>query len=234
VDMFTGKGDKSPLSIMDTLKEALGDVGDKISGTLGSIGDALKTFTTGINIVSLLAIATSLLILATAMDKLKDLNGVQIGKSLIAIGAGLAILIGGLKAVSKLDLTGFSSLKSVTTLMGMELAIKIMTSAMEDVATIDPSRVGQGIGAMISLMLAMSTSMRIMNGTKVGVGALQFLAFAGAVKMIASALEPIGKMDIKSIIKGLLGLGGVMAEMAVFMKLVSGSKFGPIKATGLL
>ena len=234
VDMFTGKGDKSPLSIMDTLKEALGDVGDKISDTLGTMGDALKTFTTGINVLSLLAIASSLLILATAMDKLKDLNGLQIGKSLIAIGAGLAIMVSGLKAISKLDLTGFSSLKSVTTLMGMAFAIKIMTSAMEDVATIDPSRVGQGIGAMIALMLAMSTSMRIMNGTKVGVGALQFLAFAGAVKMIASELEPIGKMDIEAIGKGLLGLGGVMAEMAIFMKLVSGSKFGPVKATGLL
>lgn len=233
-EMFKGKGKNSPLSIIDTLKEALGDIGDKISDTLGSIGDALKTFTTGINVASLVAIAGALLILATAMDKLKDLDGAQIGKSLIAIGAGLGILVGGLKAISKLDLTGFSSLKSVTTLMGMAVAIKIMTSAMEEVAGIDPERVGQGIGAMVALMLAMSTSMRIMNGTKVGVGALQFLAFAVSVKMIASELEPIGKMDIAAIGKGLLGLGGVMAEMAVFMKVVSGSSFGPVKASGLL
>src|SRR5699024_577318 len=222
------------LSLLDFIKNSLGDVGDKISDTIGSVGDALKTFTTGVNVLSLVAIASALLILATAMDKLKDLNGVQIGKSLIAIGAGLGILVGGLKAISKLDLAGFSSIKSVTTLMGMAIAIKIMTSAMEEVAGIDPERVGQGIGAMVALMAAMATSMRIMNGTKVGVGSLQFLAFAVSVKMIASELEPIGKMDMAAIVKGLLGLGGVMAEMAIFMKVVSGSSFGPIKATGLL
>ena len=233
-DIFSGKKKMPKLSLLDTLKSALGDVGDKVSDTIGSVGDALKTFTTGINVLSLVGIASALLILATAMDKLKDLNGVQIAKSLIAIGAGLAILVGGLKAISKLDLAGFSSIKSVTTLIGMAAAIKIMTSAMEEVAGIDPERVGQGIGAMVALMLAMSTSMRIMNGTKVGVGSLQFLAFAVSVKMIASELEPIGKMDIAAIGKGLLGLGGVMAEMAVFMKVVSGSSFGPVKATGLL
>ena len=234
LDIFSGKGDAPKFSLLDTLKNALGDVGDKISDTIGSVGDALKTFTTGVNVASLVAIAGSLLILATAMEKLKDMDGAQIGKSLIAIGAGLGILVGGLKAISKLDLAGFSSIKSVTTLMGMALAIKIMTSAMEEVAGIDPERVGQGIGAMVALMAAMSASMRIMNGTKVGVSSLQFLAFAVSVKMIASELEPIGKMDIAAIGKGLLGLGGVMAEMAVFMKIVSGSSFGPVKATGLL
>lgn len=234
LDIFSGKGDGPKFSLLDTLKNALGDVGDKISDTIGSVGDALKTFSTGINVASLVAIAGALLILATAMDKLKDMNGVQIGKSLIAIGAGLGILVGGLKAISKLDLTGFSSMKSVTTLMGMAVAIKIMTSAMEEVAGIDPERVGQGIGAMVALMAAMATSMRIMNGTKVGVGSLQFLAFAVSVKMIASELEPIGKMDIAAIGKGLLGLGGVMAELAVFMKVVSGTNFGTFKATGML
>lgn len=233
-DMFSGKKEMPKLSLLDFIKNSLGDVGDKVADTIGSLGDALKTFTSGVNILSLVAIAGALLILATAMEKLKDMDGVQIGKSLIAIGAGLGILVGGLKAISKLDLAGFSSIKSVTTLMGMAIAIKIMTSAMEEVAGIDPERVGQGLGAMVALMAAMATSMRIMNGTKVGVGSLQFLAFAVSVKMIASELEPIGKMDIAAIGKGLLGLGGVMAEMAIFMKVVSGSSFGPIKATGLL
>lgn len=233
-DMFSGKKEMPKLSLLDFIKNSLGDVGDKVADTIGSLGDALQTFTSGVNILSLVAIAGSLLILATAMEKLKDMDGVQIGKSLIAIGAGLGILVGGLKAISKLDLAGFSSIKSVTTLMGMAIAIKIMTSAMEEVAGIDPERVGQGIGAMVALMAAMATSIHIMNGTKVGVGSLQFLAFAVSVKMIASELEPIGKMDIEAIGKGLLGLGGVMAEMAIFMKVVSGSSFGPLKATGLL
>src|SRR5699024_10141884 len=87
-DMFSGKKEMPKLSLLDFIKKSLGDVGDKVADTTGSLGDALKTFTSGVNILSLVAIAGALLILATATEKLKDMDGVQIGKSLIAIGAG--------------------------------------------------------------------------------------------------------------------------------------------------
>ena len=94
----------------------------------GDVKGAVKSSTV------MLAMSTSILILASALKKIGDLDGGQLAKGVAGVTALMAAMVG---AVKLLNMSGGSSMKGATQMVLFAASIKILASVCTDLATLD-------------------------------------------------------------------------------------------------
>ena len=165
--------------------------------------------------VALIAMAVAIDILAGALNKVADLNLQQIGQGLLALGGGLAELIVGFKLMSKIDI----SLKDAVALVVLAEAAKVLSDALSGFANLSWEEIGKGLAGMGGALAEVSGSLALIS--KIGgggalAGSLGIFVVAQSLIPIAEALEQIGQLSWEEIGKGLVGMGGALAELAGF------------------
>lgn len=182
----------------------------------GDVKGAVKSSTV------MLAMSTSILILASALKKIGDLDGGQLAKGVAGVTALMAVMVG---AVKLLNMIGGSSMKGATQMVLFAASIKILASVCTDLATLEWNGLVKGLTGVGVLLAEVSL---FMNTAKFSGKSLTTAAgiviLASAIKILASACKDLGSLDFGQLVKGLGSIGVLLAEITAFTKLTGDAK----------
>ena len=171
---------------------------------------------------AMIALSSSVLILASALKSIATLEPEQMAAGL----AGIAGLMAALVAAAKVLGSGSSSIiKGSAQMVVFAAAIKILASACADLAQLDLAGLAKGLIGVGVLLAEISLFMNAakFSGRSV-VTASGVLVLAGAMKVLASACKDFAQMGVGELVKGLSAIGAVLLEITAFTKLAGSAK----------
>ena len=193
---------------------------NKISSDTGKVSKACT---------AMIAMSVAVSILAGALKKVSDLDWGELARGLVGI-AGLTTIV---VASSKAMASGRKQvMKGATSLIIFGAAIKILASACKDLSKLQWDELGRGLTGVGVLFAEMAVFLRVakFNGKMIST-ATGIVILAAAMKVLASACKDFGQMEWSEIGKGLAGIGGLLAELAVFTNLAGNAKH--VMSTGV-
>ena len=171
---------------------------------------------------AMIALSSSVLILASALKSIATLEPEQMAAGL----AGIAGLMAALVAAAKVLGSGSSSIiKGSAQMVVFAAAIKILASACADLAQLDLAGLAKGLIGVGVLLAEVSLFMNAakFSGRSV-VTASGVLILAGAMKVLASACKDFAQMGVGELVKGLSAIGAILLEITAFTKLAGSAK----------
>lgn len=193
---------------------------NKISSDTGKVSKACT---------AMIAMSVAVSILAGALKKVSDLDWGELARGLVGI-AGLTTIV---VASSKAMASGQKQvMKGATSLIIFGAAIKILASACMDLSKLQWDELGRGLTGVGVLFAEIAVFLRVakFNGKMLST-ATGIVILAAAMKVLASACKDFGQMEWSEIGKGLAGIGGLLAELAVFTNLAGNAKH--VMSTGV-
>lgn len=193
---------------------------NKISSDTGKVAKACT---------AMIAMSVAVSILAGALKKVSDLDWGELARGLVGI-AGLTTIV---VASSKAMASGQKQvMKGATSLIIFGAAIKILASACRDLSKLQWDELGRGLTGVGVLFAEIAVFLRVakFNGKMLST-ATGIVILAAAMKVLASACKDFGQMEWSEIGKGLAGIGGLLAELAVFTNLAGNAKH--VMSTGV-
>lgn len=178
---------------------------------------------------AMIAMSVAVSILAGALKKVSDLDWGELARGLVGI-AGLTTIV---VASSKAMASGQKQvMKGATSLIIFGAAIKILASACRDLSKLQWDELGRGLTGVGVLFAEIAVFLRAakFNGKMLST-ATGIVILAAAMKVLASACKDFGQMEWSEIGKGLAGIGGLLAELAVFTNLAGNAKH--VMSTGV-
>lgn len=194
-----------------------------ISGVLTGVAKVIskdeKTIAKGA--FNLIFLATAIKILASACKDFGSMQWSEIGKGLTSIG----ILLTEIAAFTNLTGNAKHVVSTGIALIAIAGAMKIMASAVENFGSMQWSEIGRGLtvmaGALAEITLAVNLMPKNMISTGVGL-----IAVAGALTILSNILSTMGNFTWEEIVKGLVTMGGALAELSVALNLMNGTLAG--------
>lgn len=171
---------------------------------------------------AMLAISTSVLILASALKKLGDLDAKQLATGLTGVVGLTATMIVASKSLSK---GGPTIIKGASQMVIFAAAIKVLASACEDLSALDWEGLAKGLVGVGVLLAEVSLFMNTakFSGQSVTT-ATGIVILSGAIKILASACEDFAQMNWGEIGRGLTSIGIVLAEIVAFTHLTGNAQ----------
>lgn len=231
-------------SVNDTIESA-GGITKSISGMFDTVGDTLKVWQESIKADKLIKIGKAIALLAGSLLVISLIDSDKLGSSLSAIGGLMTELMAGLAVLEliqnkiKTPAEGLKSLFSsgvLGNLIGLSVAILILSAAMKSLSELDWEEIGKGLVSIAGLCGILVGSAKLMSSSskdlaKCGTNLIMFAATIGILSLVVKSL---GQIDTTSLIKGLVGVGVLCAELAAFLKTADFDKMGVLKGTGLI
>ena len=193
---------------------------NKISSDTGKVSKART---------AMIAMSVAVSILAGALKKVSDLDWGELARGLVGIAGLTAIVVASSKAMA----SGQKQvMKGATSLIIFGVAIKILASACKDLSRLQWDELGRGLTGVGVLFAEIAVFLRVakFNGKMIST-ATGIVILSAAMKVLASACKDFGQMEWSEIGKGLAGIGGLLAELAVFTNLAGNAKH--VMSTGV-
>lgn len=210
-DSFSGMFDK------------FGKIGDSISGVFNSLTSALKSMQEVIKAKALREIAISVGILAGSLFILAMIPAGRLIQGAVAIGVLTKILLIALTQVSELKINKMQIAGVIGAVMALSVAILLMSISVGILGSMKLSTVAQGIGAVMVLVLGMTTAAKLLakdSKTMIqGVGSM--IAMAIAINMLTIPIIALGLLPLKVIAQGVIAVGVLMGILVGFVLLMN-------------
>lgn len=193
---------------------------NKISSDTGKVSKACT---------AMIAMSVAVSILAGALKKVSDLDWGELERGLVGIAGLTTIVVASSKAMAS---SQKQVMKGATSLIIFGAAIKILASACEDLSKLQWDELGRGLTGVGVLFAEIAVFLRVakFNGKMIST-ATGIVILSAAMKVLASACKDFGQMEWSEIGKGLAGIGGLLAELAVFTNLAGNAKH--VMSTGV-
>ena len=213
--------------LTDSFSGALGEL-KNVTGILDDVRKCLTSYQDNIKAKTLKSIATSIAILAASIVALSFIDSKKLATSLAGITGIIGSLMGGMYLFSKLPVLGLGMTKTAGFMITLSVSILILAGALKKLADLDLSSVLTGLvglGGIMALLYGVITLMAAKGTGPVIKGSLQMVVFAGAINLMAVACRQLSSLSLGELSKGLVGLAGILASIAIFSKTVgSGGK----------
>lgn len=210
-DSFSGMFDK------------FGKIGDSISGVFNSLTSALKSMQEVVKAKALREIAISVGILAGSLFILAMIPAGRLIQGAVAIGVLTKILLIALTQVSELKINKMQIAGVIGAVMALSVAILLMSISVGILGSMKLSTVAQGIGAVMVLVLGMTTAAKLLakdSKTMIqGVGSM--IAMAIAINMLTIPIIALGLLPLKVIAQGVIAVGVLMGILVGFVLLMN-------------
>lgn len=191
-------------------------------GIFLKLSDGTKSKT---GLLGMIGIGVAVWLLAKSLVNLSKLSWEEIGKGLAGLGGvmlELAIfmkLIGGNSAFKQIGLA--------FALVGMGLALTMFASSIKTLGKMNTKSLIKGVVALGAIFLEIAAFMKLVgarNPARMIANAISMIGLGVALNLIAFSLRSIGKMNMADILKGVIGIGAILLEVAAFMKIGGGVK----------
>lgn len=231
-------GLKNMIGSLSDISENAGDLVGGITGILDGVKGSLEAYQSSLKATTLTKIAVAMGILAASLVALSMIDSQKLTLSLGAMTAMFAQLFGSMAVFEKImGSSGFRSMGKVTTAMiSLSVAVLLLSTALVKVAELDFDEIVRGLTAIAGLSAILVVSAKSLSDSsgKLIKGSLGLVTFALAINVLVTAVEKLAVIDAKDLAKGLVGVGVLCAELALFMNAAQFGKMGVSTGIGLI
>ena len=212
------------------------DMLDGVSEILDGVRSSLETWQQNLKASILLKIAAAIGILAAAIWVISGIDPGSLAASLGAITTLFIELMGAMAIFTKLGGDAKGLIKSSISMIAISAAVLILAGALRTLSGLSWDELSVGLVGIAGLMAIVIASAKILgNGGKTVIkGATSMVIFAAAIKVLASVCRDMATMSWDELKKGLVGVGVLMAEVAVFLKVAKFSGKSISTAAGIV
>ena len=216
------------LSLIDSekLNVALGSITVLFADLMGSMAvfNKISGQASGVikSTTAMIGMSVAILILASALKKLGDLNPKQLAVGLTGIVGLTVLMISASKIMGK---GGKTVIKGAARMVIFAVSIKVLASACRDLSVLNWSQLAKGLIGVGVLLAEVSLFMNTAKFSgKTITTATGIVILSAAIKVLASACSDFAAMKWKEIGKGLSSIGIVLAEITLFTNLTGNAK----------
>ena len=227
--------------VADSVKGVFGsfkELGKGIADTLSSVRETLEEYQKNLQAGTLIKIAAAIAILAGSLLLISSINPEDMAVGLAGLAGTMGILVGAFLLVAKFgEGKGMVAMMTVGgTMRNIAIGIGIMAVALKMLSDLKPEELLTGMLGLTTVMGLMVASAKLLSKNMKGMltGSIGLTVFGAAIMVMAKALEKLGSMNPEVIGSGLVTLGVLLAELAIFMRVCKFDKLGITSATGLL
>lgn len=171
--------------------------------------------------MQIVAMAGSLLVIAQAVKTLSGIDASGLTRSVTALAAVVAVMAGFVLLTEGTKMKAGTS----TTLLSMAVSVKILVSAMTDIANIPTDQLTKSLITIGILLGEIALFSNLMSGIKI-TGSVGMIAMATTLNMLVRPLEKFASMDGASLSKGLITIAAGLGIMVLAMHGASGGIVG--------
>lgn len=173
-------------------------------------------------LASLLTISASILILSMALKQIGEIEGDKLLGAIVSLGAVMAELVAAQVALSEFAKDGA---KHSASLIAMAIAVRILASSVVVFTDLEWNEIGKGLAGVAGLLgeVAAFAALSKYGGLNVGT-ATAILLLSAALSVLAKSAATLGGIPAEKLQNGILAIGALLAEIAVFDILTSLSK----------
>lgn len=196
-----------------------------ITNILDGVRGALEAYQSNLKAKTLFTIASAIGILAAALVVLSLIDSEKLSTSLMAITVLFIELAAAMIAIQK-AIGGGKMVKVSIQMVAMATAILILSTAMKNLASLDWEGVAKGtvgIAALAAVLVIAAKSLNKSSG-KLIKGSTGLIAFAAAVLILSHAVDNIAKLSWDELLKGVIGLTVILAEIVALTRLMGDPK----------
>lgn len=225
--------------------DSLSEITENGGGILGSFKDildgvkgSLEAWQSSLKAGTLLKIAGAMAILTAAIVALSLVDSEKLNASLGALSVLFVELLGSMAIFEKImngaAIKGMGQL--TIAMIGMSTAVLILAGAVQKLSGLDWDELLKGLVGVAGLSAILVASATALSKTSKGLikGSAGLVVFAAAIRVLVGAVEDLGVLDVGSLAKGLIGVGVLCTELALFLKATDLDGMGVLKGTGLV
>ena len=236
VDIF--KSIKDSLGKFGETLDSFKDIGKSIIDVLNPVKGCLESYQKDLNASTLLKIASAIGILAAALLVLASIEPAKLESGILAMAGLLLELVAGMSLLTK-AMAGakFGRLSALSvSLIALAAALGIMALALKSLSGLSWEGIAKGLVGLAGSMLILAAGTHLMNTASKGMikSAAAMAVIAAAMLIMAEAVKRFGELKFTDMLQGLLGVGVVLAELGLFMKLTKANTMGVANAAGIL
>ena len=180
---------------------------------------------------AMIGMSVAVLILSGAVKQLADLKWDGLIKGLTGVAGLSAILVTSATGLSKCS---GKLIRGSAGLVIFAAAIRLMVRAVEDLSKLNVDALAKGLIGVGVLCTELVLFLKAADLDKMGVlKGVGLVALAGAVHILAAAVDKFATMDTAAMIQGLAAVGVVLTELAAFTKLTGNAKHVMSTAVGM-
>lgn len=225
--------------------DSLSEITENGGGILGSFKDildgvkeSLEAWQSSLKAGTLLKIAGAMAILTAAIVALSLVDSEKLNASLGALSVLFVELLGSMAIFEKImNGAATKGMGQLTIAMiGMSTAVLILAGAVQKLSDLDWDELLKGLVGVAGLSAILVASATALSKTSKGLikGSAGLVVFAAAIRVLVGAVEDLGALDVGSLAKGLIGVGVLCTELALFLKATDLDGMGVLKGTGLV
>ena len=172
----------------------------------------------------MVTVATATLILAGALKIISTIDKDKMFASVIALGAVMAELTAVGAIFSKI---GGRFIKGAAGMVAFSASVGILAGALKPLSNIKSDALAKGLVGIAALCGEMLVVAKLMNGVRFGIGkGTGFVLLASSINLMIPAFNKIASLQWENIGKGLIGIGGALAEFVAALSLTKGTLGG--------
>lgn len=206
---------------LDSVTEPL----EGVTGILDGVRGCFEAYQTNLKAGTLLKIGGAIALLAASIVAISLIDSDKLSASLGAITVLFGNLLASMAIFNKISGSTGKVTKACTAMIAMSVAVSILAGAMKKISDLDWEGIAKGLVSIGGLSAIVVASAKIMSsGTgQLVKGATSLVIFAAAVKVLASVCKDLSSLQWDELGKGLTGVGALLAEIALFLRV---AKFG--------
>lgn len=238
-------GVKGFLKGAQELTSSAGDVIGSIKNTvnaikdvLNSLGEAIDAWKQSKKAETMMTIAKAVAIMAASLTVLSMIKPERLAGGIGALTATIGELVGAFLLLDKFGgKTKSAKLGAMSVAMvAMASSTLILAGAAAKLASIDSGKLVSSIVALGSIMGGLTAVSVVLSktGGKFMKGATGMIAFATAIRIMASAVNAMSGLSWEELARGLVGIGVLCVELGAFLAVSKFDKLGVLKGMGLI
>ena len=215
--IFSSIGD-GIVAVFDKVFEVVGGVVNWIRENI-SAGDIFAGLAGG----GIFALAQKL---SGVVDKIKDLF-----ESFGSMGEGVGSTFSSVLDSVNESLSAFTQGIQVASLVGIAVAIALLSSSLRKISEIDPVAIGYSLATIAGMMRILNSGMNSLSKTMakfnpkgLTTASIAMIAMAEAINILASAMQKLASLNLGQLAQGLFAIGVMMAELVIALKFLDGVK----------
>lgn len=194
-----------------------------LSTVLTGVKDIFTAWQQQIRAGILLKIASAIAILAVSLIALSLVDSEKLTTALAAVTLLFADLMGSIAVYEKLagGVTGLPAMaKAITAMLGVSAAVLLLSIAMVKLSRIPSGDMVKGVLAIAALSTVLILTSKALAGQEGAVirGVGSMILFSIALLALTAPLKTLANMELSAMTQGLIGLGVLLAEVAIFMR----------------
>jgi tape measure domain-containing protein len=225
-----------PFEGFGSILEGFKGILEGVTGVLDGVRGCFEAYQTKLKADSLMKIAVAIGILAASIVAISLIDSDKLSASL----GSITVLFGNLLAAMAIYNTISGSTGKVSkanaAMIAMSVSVLILASALKKLSDLQWDELARGLTGVAGLTVIVVVAAKAISGNsqKVMKGATSLVIFAAAIKILASACKDLSVLDWDELGRGLTGVGVLMGEVALFLKVAKFQGKTISTATGIV